>query len=178
MSLSTGNLMLFCLAKAALAAGESMLTPKTSVSEASILPASIPDWTAWSCLHVVTFEDAIGSEHLFVHVAKHGKFDVVLFGKSGIGRRRIHADAENFGIGSINFTCVDSRLDRLELFGSTTCEGKDIYREKDVFLAAKIAEFDGFPLITEESEIRRSVADLEGDFGDLFFLLIFRTGGQ
>ena len=42
--------MLICLAKAALAAGESMLTPKTSVLEASIFPASIPDWTAWSCL--------------------------------------------------------------------------------------------------------------------------------
>jgi len=41
--------MPICLAKAALAAGESMLTPKTSVSLASILPESIPDWTAWSC---------------------------------------------------------------------------------------------------------------------------------
>jgi len=42
--------MPICLAKAALAAGESMLTPKTSVSLGSILPLSIPDWTAWSCL--------------------------------------------------------------------------------------------------------------------------------
>jgi hypothetical protein len=38
--------MLICLANAALAAGESMLTPKTAVSEVSILPEAIPAWTA------------------------------------------------------------------------------------------------------------------------------------
>jgi len=37
------------LAKAAFAAGESILTPKTSVSLGSILPEASPAWTAWSC---------------------------------------------------------------------------------------------------------------------------------
>lgn len=123
-------------------------------------------------LNVVALEDAIGREHLFVHVAEQGEFDVDLLSKGGVGRRRIHADAKNFGIGSINFPCVDSRLDRLELFGSTTCESKDIDGEKDVFLTAKITELDGFPLIAEESEIRRGVADLEGDFGDLLLIIL------
>ena len=49
MSLSRGNLMLISLAKALFAAGLSMLTPKTAVSLITILPESIPDWTAWSC---------------------------------------------------------------------------------------------------------------------------------
>lgn len=38
--------MLICLAKAALAGGLSMLTPKTAVSEVSIFPEAIPAWTA------------------------------------------------------------------------------------------------------------------------------------
>ena len=38
--------MPICLAKAALAAGLSMLMPKTSVSEVSIFPEAIPAWTA------------------------------------------------------------------------------------------------------------------------------------
>jgi len=38
--------MPICLANAALAAGLSRLTPKTSVSEVSILPEAIPAWTA------------------------------------------------------------------------------------------------------------------------------------
>ncbi len=38
--------MPICLANAALAAGLSTLTPKTSVSEVSIFPEAIPAWTA------------------------------------------------------------------------------------------------------------------------------------
>jgi hypothetical protein len=46
MSLRSGKVTPICLAKAALAAGLSTLTPKTSVSEVSILPEAIPAWTA------------------------------------------------------------------------------------------------------------------------------------
>ena len=119
-------------------------------------------------LHVVTFEDAVRAEHFFVHVAEEREFDVDLFGEGGVGGGRIHADAKDFRIGTVDFSCVDSRLDRLELFGSTTCEGEHIDGEKDIFLATKIAEFDCFPLIAEQAEVRRGVADFERDFGDLW----------
>jgi hypothetical protein len=100
-------------------------------------------------LHVVAFEDAVGGEHFFVHVAEKRKLNIDLLGEGGVGRGRIHADAKNFGVGGVNFSCVDSRLDRLELLGSTTGEGENVDRQEDIFLTAKIAELDGFPLITE-----------------------------
>jgi hypothetical protein len=49
-------------------------------------------------LHVVAFEDAVGAEHLFVHVAEERKLDADLLGEGGVGCGGIHADAENFRI--------------------------------------------------------------------------------
>ena len=126
-------------------------------------------------LHVVSLEDAIGAEHLFIHVAEQRKLDIDLLGEGGVGCGGIHADAENFRIRGVDFAAVDSRLDRLELFGSTTCEGEHIDGEKDIFLATKIAEFDCFPLIAEQAEVRRGVADFERDFGDLISFLRRRS---
>ena len=90
-------------------------------------------------LHVVTFQDAVSGQHLFVHVAQQGELDVDLLGESGVGRWRIHADAENLRIRGIDFATVDSRLDRLELLGSTPGEGQHIDRQQDIFLAAVVA---------------------------------------
>jgi len=120
---------------------------------------------------VIGLEDAVGSEHLMVHVAKQGKLDVDLLGEGGVGRGTVHADAENCCIVRINFAAIDSRLDRLELLGSTTGEGEDVDGEENIFLAVEIAELDGFPLIAEESEIRGGIADLEGELGDFILVL-------
>jgi len=49
-------------------------------------------------LHVVAFEDAVGAEHFFVHVAEERKLDVDLLGEGGVGRGGIHADAEDFRV--------------------------------------------------------------------------------
>jgi hypothetical protein len=110
--------------------------------------------------HVVAFEDAVGGEHLFVHVAEQRELDIDLLGEGGIGCGRIQADAKNFRIRGVDFSCVDSRLDRLELLGSTAGEGKYVHGQEDIFLAVKVAELDGFPLIAEQSEIGSGVADL------------------
>jgi hypothetical protein len=122
-------------------------------------------------LHVVALEDAVGRQHLFVHVAEQGKLDIDLFREGGVGRGRIHTDAEDFSIRGVDFSCVDSRLDRLELFGSTTGEGENVDGEEDVFLALKVTKLDGFPLIAEKREIRSGVADFKGGLGDLIILL-------
>jgi len=116
--------------------------------------------------HVIAFENAVGCEHLFVHVAEQRKLDIDLLGEGGVGCGRVHADAKDFRVGGVDFSCVDSRLDRLELFGSTTCKGEDINGEKDIFLAVEVAELDGFPLIAEQSEVRCGVANLQRNFSD------------
>ena len=36
-------------------------------------------------LHVVAFEDTVGAEHLFVHVAEERKLDADLLGEGGVG---------------------------------------------------------------------------------------------
>ncbi len=47
---------------------------------------------------VVAFEDAVGLEHLAVHVAEERESDADLLGEGGIGSGAIYADAENFRI--------------------------------------------------------------------------------
>jgi hypothetical protein len=116
---------------------------------------------------VVAFEDAVGLEHLAVHVAEEREGDADLLGEGGVGSGAIHADAEYFRIRGVNLTGGDSSLDRLKLLRSTTGEGQDVDSEKHVFLAAIVAKLHGFPLVAEKGEIRSSVADLEDHFGDL-----------
>ena len=116
---------------------------------------------------VVTLEDAVGLEHLAVHVAEERKFNADLLGEGGVGSGTIHTDTEDFRIRGVNLTGGDSSLDRLKLLRSTASEGQDVDGEKDVFLAAIVAELHGFPLIAEQGEIRGGVADLECHFGDL-----------
>ena len=49
-------------------------------------------------LHVISLQDAVGGEHLVVHVAEKREIDVDLLGEGGIGSRTIHANAEYFCI--------------------------------------------------------------------------------
>jgi hypothetical protein len=57
------------------------------------------------------------------------------------------------------------------LLGSTTCESQDVNGQEDIFFAVKITQFDGFPLIAEEREVRGGIAYFEGEFGDFVFVL-------
>jgi len=117
-------------------------------------------------LHVVALEDAVGLEHLAVHVAEEGKFNTDLFGERGVGGGTIQTNSENFRIRGVNLTGGDSSLDRLKLLRSTAGEGQDVGGEKDVLLAAIVAELHGFPLVAEKREIGGGAADLEGHLGD------------
>ena len=128
-------------------------------------------------LNVVAFKDAVSGQHLLVHIAQEREFDVDLLGESGVGRGRIHTDAEDFRIGGINFAAVDSRLDRLELLRSTTSEGENVNGQKDVLFALKVAELDWLPLIAQKGEIGSWVADFERNSCDLFLLRDGRKGG-
>jgi hypothetical protein len=118
-------------------------------------------------LDVVALEDAVGLEHFAIHIAEEREGDADLFGKSGVGSGTIERDSKNFRIRGVDFTGGDSSLDRLKLFRSTTSESQDVDGEKDVLLAAVVAELDGFPAVAEKSEFRGDVADLEGHFCDL-----------
>jgi hypothetical protein len=116
---------------------------------------------------VVGLEDAVGLEHLAVHVAEEGKGDADLLGEGGVGGRTIYANTEDFRIRGVDFTGGDSSLDRLKLFRSTTGEGQHVDSKKDVLLAAVVAELHGFPAVAEKSEIGGGITDLECHLGDL-----------
>jgi len=126
-------------------------------------------------LHVVALEDAVGFEHLAVHVAEEREANADLLGEGGVGGRTIQTNSKNFGIRGVNFTGGDSSLERLKLLRSTAGEGQDVYGEENVLLAAEVAELHGFPLVTKQSEIRGGVADLQGHLGD-FRLPCLRNG--
>jgi hypothetical protein len=115
---------------------------------------------------VVLLEDAVGLEHLTIHVAEERKFDADLFCECGVGSGTIYTDTEDFRIQGVNLTGGDSSLDRLKLLRSTAGEGQDVDGEKNILLSAIVAELHSFPLVAEESEVRGGVADLEGHLGD------------
>src|SRR6202034_1562474 len=100
-------------------------------------------------------------QHLLVHIAEQRELDIDLLREGGVRCRTIHAYAENFGVGGVDVSCVYSRLDRLELLGSTTGKSKDIDGQEDVLLPFVVAEPDGFPLIAEQGEIRSRVTNLQ-----------------
>ena len=125
-------------------------------------------------LNVVTFQDAVGSEHFAVHVAEKGESNADLLAEGGVGSGTIQTNAEDFRIRGVDFTGGDSSLDRLKLLRSTTGEGQDVDSQEDVLLAMEVAELDAFPAVAEKSEIRGSVTDLERHLGDLWF---FALGG-
>src|SRR5260370_39702525 len=101
-------------------------------------------------LNVVTFQDAVGLEHLAVHVAEEREGKANLLGERRVGGGTIQNNSENFRIRGGNFTVGDSSLDRLKLIGSTAGESQDVDGEKGVFLAAVGAERSSFPLIAEK----------------------------
>ena len=88
-------------------------------------------------------------------------------GERGVSSGTIQTNSENFRIRGVNLTGGDSSLDRLKLLRSTAGEGQDVDGEKDVLLAAIVAELHGFPLVAEKSKLRGRVTDLKGHFGDL-----------
>jgi len=116
---------------------------------------------------VVAFEDAVGLEHLAVHVAEEREGDADLLGECGVGSGAIHTDTEDFRIRGVDFSGGDSSLDRLKLLRSTAGEGQDVDGEVNILLAAVVAELHGFPPVAKKGEIRSSVSDLEGHLGDL-----------
>jgi len=111
-------------------------------------------------LDIVGFQNAIGLEHLAVHVAEQRKLDAYLLGESTVGGGTVHADAEDFRVGCVDSAVGDSSLDRLKLLGSTAGEGQNVHGKVDVFLAAKVAELDALPLVAEKGEIRSSITNL------------------
>ena len=126
----------------------------------------------------VGFQDAVGGEHLVVHVAEEREVKAVLFGEGGVGGGAIEADAEDFGVGGRDAAGIDASLDGAHLLGTTFGECEDVDSEEDVFLAAVVAELDGFPFVGEEGEIRGGVADLEGHVRDLILAHLMRNRGS
>jgi len=94
-----------------------------------------------------------------------------LFSEGGVGCGRIYAHSEHLSVRCINLSRSDSRLDRLELFGSTTGKGKDVNGKEYILLSAIITKFDGLPLIAEKGKVRSNVSYFEIGLRDFIPLL-------
>ena len=84
-------------------------------------------------------------EDFAIHVAEKRKGDADLLGKGGVGGGTVNADAEDYGVAGFELGHIS--LIGLQFFGSTTGEGENVEGQDDVFLAAKITELYGFPII-------------------------------
>jgi hypothetical protein len=94
-----------------------------------------------------------------------------LFGEGGVGGGTVNADTEDDGVAGFELGLIS--LIGLKFFRSTTGEGQDVEGEDDVFLAAEIAQLDGFPLVAEKREIRGNVAHLQGCLGNGVLLMSY-----
>jgi len=83
----------------------------------------------------------------------------------------IHTYTENRRIICIDLTGSESSLDRLKLFRSTAGKSEDIDGQKNVFLAAKVREFNGLPLVAEKSKVWSVITNFQSGLGDLFRIL-------
>ncbi len=77
-------------------------------------------------LNVVPFQDAVGLEHLAIHIAEEREGKANLLGERGVGGGTIQTNSENFRIRGVYLTGGDSSLDRLKLLRSTAGEGQDV----------------------------------------------------
>src|SRR5260370_9407092 len=87
-------------------------------------------------LNVVTFQDAVGLEHLAVHVAEEREGKANLLGERRVGGGTIQTNSENFRIRGVNFTGGDSTLDRRNLLACTPREAQTESPATTSFLTA------------------------------------------
>src|SRR5438309_5729555 len=83
-------------------------------------------------------EDAVVSYHRAFEITQQRKGQAILFGKFAIGGHAVNANAENLGVGRVEFG--DISLIRLHFFRSTTGEGQDIKGQYDTLLTFEVAE--------------------------------------
>jgi hypothetical protein len=76
----------------------------------------------------LVIQDAVFLRDLPRHVAQKRKCDPDLFGECGVGGKSVDADAKNSGLLKVDLAGIDTRLVGLQLFRSTTGEGKHVER--------------------------------------------------
>ena len=65
-------------------------------------------------------------------------------------------------------------MDGPHLLGAAFGESQHVNGEENIFLAAVVAELDGFPLIGEKREVRSHVTDLQRHARDSRFVHLMR----
>jgi len=75
-------------------------------------------------------------------ITQQGEGDSDLVGKGFIGERAIHAHTQDLGVGC--FQLLQILLEVFHLLGSTAGEGKHIKGQRNIFLAAILAQVDVF----------------------------------
>lgn len=80
--------------------------------------------------------ETVFSGYLAAPIAQQREGDVDFFRPSGVAEGAVHAYTQYLGICSFQFLQV--RLEVLHLLGSTTGEGEDIKRQRDVLLPLEV----------------------------------------
>jgi len=126
----------------------------------------------------VRFQDAVGSDHLVVHVTEQRKVESVLLGEGGVGGGTVHADAKYGGVGGGYAAGVYAGLHGSHLRGTAFREGQHVNGEEDVFLVAVVAEAHGFPVVGEKDKVRRHVAHFQGHVRHFRFVHLVSQPGH
>ncbi len=86
---------------------------------------------------VVGPENAVGFQHLAVHIAQEGERHADLLGEGGVGSRAVNADSEDCRVTGFELGLIS--LIGLKFFRSTAGEGQNIKSEDDVLFSPVIA---------------------------------------
>src|SRR5262249_50604018 len=96
-------------------------------------------------------------------IAEQREGDVDFLRPCGVAEGAIHTDTQDLGVCS--FQPLQILLEVLHLLGSTTGEGKDVKRQRDVLLAFEVVKRNlVFESLVAQGEIRRHVPDLQGQW--------------
>lgn len=104
-------------------------------------------------------EDAVGLDYLSLDVTEQGESYTYVFLEAVVSSIAVNADADDLRITFLEIGNIS--LIRLQFLRSTAGESEHVEGKRDVLLATKIAELDWLPVRVGESEIGRTVSDLE-----------------
>ena len=98
-------------------------------------------------------------KHLEARVAQERELNVDLLGEGCIRCGTVTTDSENHRVARGQLGPIN--LIGFEFAGSSIGEGEHVEDEHDVLLPSKIAQLDLFPVVAQQSEIRRFLADAQ-----------------
>jgi len=105
-------------------------------------------------------EDAIAPGGLATYVAQHWEVGAQLIRPGFIGKKSIHGDTQDLGVG--NSQLLQILLEALRFLGSIRRKRKDVKRQSHVLLPLEVMQRNHLPILIFQSEIGRHLSDFDG----------------